>query len=140
MVRTRCYRDGVLTDSDFSLDDVSEHLKTCPRWCGWICAVEDLQLVADELGLHSLAVKNATNRRQPRKSNRSSGHDFLTVYAVHLDVKTGELVTGEIAAFSETQTTRTSNSASRSSARTYDKRDSVDAVLQQALKRSSDWR
>ena len=68
MVRTRCYRDGVLTDSDFSLDDVSEHLKDesamvrvdlcCPD-------LEDLQLVADELGLHSLAVENATSGRQP---------------------------------------------------------------------------
>jgi magnesium transporter len=102
MVRTRCCRDGVLTDSDFSLDDVSEHLndESAMVWVD-LCGpdLEDLQLVADELGLHSLAVENATSGRQPSKFNRSSGHGFPTVYAVHLDVKTGELVTGEIAAF-----------------------------------------
>ena len=26
MPRTRCYREGVLTDEDFPLDEVSEHL------------------------------------------------------------------------------------------------------------------
>ena len=102
MVRTRCYRDGVLTNSDFSLHDVSEHLndESAMVWVD-LCGpdLEELQLVADELGLHSLAVENATSGRQPPKFNRSSGHGFLTVYAVHLDVKTGELVTGEIAAF-----------------------------------------
>ena len=102
MVRTRCYCGGVLTDSDFSLDDVSEHLKDESAMvrvdlCG--PDLQDLQLVPDELGLHSLAVENATSGRQRPKFNRSSGHEFLTVYAVHLDVKTGELVTGEIAAF-----------------------------------------
>ena len=61
--------------------------------------LEDLQLVADELGLHTLAVEDATSGRQRPKFNRYTGHDFLTAYAVHLDVKTGELVTGEIAAF-----------------------------------------
>ena len=102
MARTRCYRDGVLTDNDFSLDDVSEHLKdeSAMVWVD-LCGpdLEDLQLVADELGLHTLAVENATSGRQRPKFNRYRGHDFLTVYAVHLDVRTGELVTGEVAAF-----------------------------------------
>ena len=102
MARTRCYRDGVLTDKNFSLDDVSEHLKdeSATVWVD-LCGpdLEDLQLVADELGLHTLAVEDATSGRQRPKFNRYTGHDFLTAYAVHLDVKTGELVTGEIAAF-----------------------------------------
>jgi magnesium transporter len=102
MARTRCYRDGVLTDNDFSLDDVSEHLKdeSAMVWVD-LCGpdLEDLQLVADELGLHTLAVEDATSGRQRPKFNRYRGHDFLTVYAVHLDVRTGELVTGEVAAF-----------------------------------------
>lgn len=102
MARTRCYRMGVLTDEDFSLDDVSEHL-THDSAVVWVdlCAPDlaDLQLVADELGLHTLAVEDATSGSQRPKFNRYDGHEFLTAYAVHLDVKSGELVTGEIAAF-----------------------------------------
>ncbi len=102
MVQTRCYRNGVLDDEGFCLDTVSEHL-------GDECAVVwidlfapeliELQLVADELGLHTLAVEDATSGRQRPKFSRYNGHDFLTAYAVQLNVATGELVTGEIAAF-----------------------------------------
>ncbi|MGZ4521467.1 MAG: magnesium transporter CorA family protein [Actinomycetes bacterium] len=102
MARTRCYRRGVLSDEGFSLDDVSEHLtdESAVVWVD-LCApdLEDLQLVADELGLHTLAVEDATTGRQRPKFDRYAGHDFLTAYAVHLDVASGELVTGEIAAF-----------------------------------------
>lgn len=102
MVRTRCYRNGVLTDDGFSLDAVSEHLEDSSALV-WVdlCAPDlaDLQLVADELGLHTLAVEDAASGRQRPKFTRYSGHDFLTAYAVHLDVKTGQLVTDEIAAF-----------------------------------------
>ena len=102
MVRTRCYRDGVLIDRDFSLADVSEHVDR-EHAVVWIdlCPphTEDLQLVADELGLHSLAVDAATSGRQRPKFDRFAGHDFMTAYAVRLDVESGELVTSEIAAF-----------------------------------------
>ena len=102
MARTRCYRNGVLTDEDFSLDNVSEHLEhdSAVVWVD-LCApdLEDLQLVADELGLHTLAVEDATSGRERPKFDRYTGHDFLTAYAVRLDVESGELVTGEIAAF-----------------------------------------
>jgi magnesium transporter len=100
--RTRCYCGGVLTDEDFPIGEVSEHLAE-PSAVVWVdlCArdLEDLQLVADELGLHKLAVEDATKGRQRPKFDRYAGHDFLSAYSVHLDVETGELVTGEIAAF-----------------------------------------
>lgn len=99
---TRCYRKGVLTDEGFSLGNVAEHLedKSAVVWVD-LCApdLEELQLVADELGLHTLAVEDAITSRQRPKFNRYAGHDYLTAYAVHLDPVTGELVTGEIAAF-----------------------------------------
>ena len=101
-VHTRCYRDGVLVAEDFSLDAVSEHL-TDPSSLVWVdlCAPNeaDLQMVADELGWHSLAVEDASSGRQRPKFTRYIGHDFLTAYAVQLDVETGLLVTSEIAAF-----------------------------------------
>lgn len=99
--RTRCYRDGVLTDEGFALEDVSEHLRAGAVVWVDLCPPDplDLQLVADELGLHSLAVADAMSERQRPKFSRYDGHDFLTVYAVQLDVRTGALVTSEIAAF-----------------------------------------
>jgi magnesium transporter len=102
MVHTRCYRDGVLTDENFALTNVSEHLEdeSAMVWVD-LCTPDlaELQLVADELGLHTLAVEDAATGRQRPKFNRYTGHDFLTAYAVRLDLETGELVTGEIAAF-----------------------------------------
>jgi magnesium transporter len=100
--RTRCYRDGALTGEDFPIDQLSEHLKD-PSARVWVdlCApdLEELQLVADELGLHVLAVEDAAQGRQRPKLDRYSGHDFLSAYSVRLDVESGQLVTGEIHAF-----------------------------------------
>jgi magnesium transporter len=102
MVQTRCYRNGVLDDENFSLGVVSEHLndQCAVVWID-LCAPDlaELQLVADELGLHTLAVEDAVSGRQRPKFTRYAGHDFLTAYAVQLDVETGVLLTGEIAAF-----------------------------------------
>jgi magnesium transporter len=102
MTRTRCYREGVLTDEDFPLDEVSEHLaeESAVVWVD-LCApdLDELQLVAEELGLHQLAVEDAAQGRQRPKLDRYSGHEFLTAYAVRLDVDSGQLVTSEIAAF-----------------------------------------
>jgi magnesium transporter len=102
MARTRCYREGVLVAEGFSLDEVSEHLgdESAMVWVDLLAPdTAELDLVSEELGLHSLAVEAATTGRQRPKFNRYVGHDFLTVYAVHLDVESGQLVTGEIAAF-----------------------------------------
>ena len=102
MPRTRCYREGVLTDEDFPLVDVSEHLEeeSSLVWVD-LCTPDsaELQLVADELGLHRLAVEDATAGRERPKFDRYSGHDFLTAYWVNLDVKSGELISAEIGAF-----------------------------------------
>jgi magnesium transporter len=102
VARTRCYRNGVLTDEGFPIDDVSEHLQeeSSMVWIDLLGAeLAELQVVADELGLHTLAVEDATSGRQRPKFNRYQGHDFLSAYAVHLDATSGELVMGEIAAF-----------------------------------------
>jgi magnesium transporter len=100
--RTRCYRGGVLTDEDFPISEVSEHLEDSAALV-WIdlCGpdLDELQQVADELGLHRLAVEDAAQGRQRPKFDRYAGHDFLSAYSVRLDVESGELVTGEIAAF-----------------------------------------
>ena len=102
MAVTRCYRRGALDDEGFSLHDVDEHLahEESLVWVDLLRpGAEELQIVADELGLHSLAVEDATTGRQRPKFDRYEHHEFLTVYAAHLDADSGELVTGEVAAF-----------------------------------------
>ena len=102
MPRTRCYRHGVLTDEDFPLEDVAEHLadESAVVWVDlFVPELAELQVVADELGLHRLAVEDAAQGRQRPKFDRYDGHDFLSAYSVRLDVETGQLVTDEIAAF-----------------------------------------
>jgi len=103
MARTRCYRGGVLTDEDFPVAEVAEHLDKDPTAVVWIdlCSpdAQELQLVADELGLHELAVEDAMTERQRPKLDRYAGHDFLTAYSVKLDLDSGELGSAEIAAF-----------------------------------------
>jgi magnesium transporter len=96
------YRHGRLEDEDFALDQISEHLQAedAVVWVD-MCAPDlaDLQLVADELGLHALAVEDAVSERQRPKLDHYTSHDFLSAYAVYLDVATGELHTKEIAVF-----------------------------------------
>ncbi|MCZ7630814.1 MAG: magnesium transporter CorA family protein [Microthrixaceae bacterium] len=58
-----------------------------------------MQTVADELGLHTLAVEAAETERQRPKFNRYQNHDFVGAYAVRLDPQTGELITAEAATF-----------------------------------------
>lgn len=102
MAETRCYREGVLIDQDFTLDNVDEHLAH-EQTVVWVdlCrpTLAELQVVADELGLHSLAVEDAVTGRQRPKFDRYEEHSFLTAYATRLDTNSGELVTSEIAAF-----------------------------------------
>ncbi len=106
MTTTRCYRNGLLVDENFSLAALDEHLADGESLV-WVdlCrpTLEELQTVADELGLHSLAVENATIERQRPKFNRFQHHEFLSAYAVRLDPENGELTTAEIAAFITTR-------------------------------------
>jgi magnesium transporter len=102
MGRTRCYRAGALSDENFGLADVSEHLDE-PDAIVWIdlCApdMEELRLVAGELGLHELAVEDAVQGRQRPKLDRYPDHSFLSTYAISFDPVTAELAMSELAAF-----------------------------------------
>jgi magnesium transporter len=102
MARTRMYRNGKLDAENFELADVSKKLKLKDALV-WVdlCAPDaaELQLVADELGIHKLAVEGALNEHQRPKVDRYASHSFLNAYSVILDDKIGELVTGEVAAF-----------------------------------------
>jgi magnesium transporter len=102
MFRTRAYRAGVLVAEDFPVEQVSDYLQD-PATTVWVdlCAPDrsDLAVVADELGLHALAVDDAVSSRQRPKLDRYETHEFLNVYAVRLDRGSGELALSELSAF-----------------------------------------
>ncbi|MDX8031656.1 magnesium transporter CorA family protein [Lentzea sp. BCCO 10_0856] len=85
MGRTRLYRNGELVDRDFPVSDVARHLED-PSAVVWfdLCAPSEAEigLLRDELGLHELAIEDATAERQRPKVDRYPTHLFLSVYAV----------------------------------------------------------
>jgi magnesium transporter len=58
-----------------------------------------LDHVAEELGLHALAIEDALEARQRPKLDRYADHQFLSMYGVALDRATGQLQLHELAAF-----------------------------------------
>jgi magnesium transporter len=100
--RTRLYQGGVMVLEDFPVEDISGHLQKSDAvvWVD-LCApdADDLSLVAEELGLHRLAVADATDMRQRPKLDHYATHEFLNMYGVDLDHTTGELRLSELSAF-----------------------------------------
>jgi magnesium transporter len=102
IARTRAYRAGELVAEDFPVANLSDHIAHHDTvvWVD-LCAPDtvDLKVVADELGLHELAVEDAVERAQRPKLDHYRTHDFLSMYAVWLNKETGQLETSELAAF-----------------------------------------
>ncbi len=102
MARTRLYCNGALTDENFPVADISDHLDD-PAALVWVDfaspSADDLALVAEELGLHDVAVDDAVARLERPKLDRYDTHLLLTAYGVRVDPATGELTASEIAAF-----------------------------------------
>jgi magnesium transporter len=100
--RTRLYRAGRLEKENFPVDQVSDHLRE-PDSVVWVDlltpAPDDLSRVAEELGLHHLAVADAMDTRERPKLDRYSTHDFLNVYSVRLDRNSGAMRLSELSAF-----------------------------------------
>ncbi|WP_285702685.1 magnesium transporter CorA family protein [Microtetraspora sp. NBRC 16547] len=102
MARTRLYRNGVLEEEDFPVEEVSDHMGD-PSAVVWfdMCAPteEDLAQISEELGLHELAVEDALTHRQRPKLDVYDSHMFLSVYAGAFDQEAGRLDVAEASAF-----------------------------------------
>ncbi|HVV25199.1 MAG TPA: magnesium transporter CorA family protein [Pseudonocardiaceae bacterium] len=102
IARTRAYRAGELVAEDFAVAQLSDHLAD-EQTIVWVdlCApdLSDLKVVAEELGLHELAVEDAVEHHQRPKLDHYRTHDFLSMYAVWLNKETAELESSELAAF-----------------------------------------
>src|SRR5207342_940136 len=102
MARTRVYCKGILEAEDFPVADISEHLER-PDTVVWVdlCgpSLEQLHELADELGLHELAVEDALGPHQRPKVDHYDTHLFFSCHAVSGDRKAGNLQVAEIDAF-----------------------------------------
>lgn len=102
LAHTRAYLDGKLLAEDFPVSEVSDYLAR-DGVLVWVdlCAPQAAELheLADELGLHELAVEDALSAHQRPKLDFYDTHLFLSCHAMHLDGERGELVEVEINAF-----------------------------------------
>ena len=102
-IRTRAYTSGKLSDQDFPLDLVSEHLED-EHTIVWVDferpTTADLATLSDELGIHELAVEDAleTNQQRP-KVDFYSEQIFMSARVVRVDADSGELDENEVDAF-----------------------------------------
>jgi magnesium transporter len=102
MVTTRLYRAGKLIKEDFPVAEISDHIaeKDCTVWADFVSPTpQDLENIAEELGLHRLAVEDAVHDYQRPKLDRYDTHLFLAAYSVELDIETGELTSTAVKAF-----------------------------------------
>ena len=102
MAQTRCYRNGKLTDENFDLDQVSEHLAV-EGSVVWIDLTapnrDELELLAAEMKLHVLAVEDALEVSQRPKLDQYADHLFLSAYYAAFDADSAQVTVREIAAF-----------------------------------------
>ncbi len=101
MSRTRVWRRGVLADEDFPIEKVSDYLEQddCVVWAD-LCVPDrdDLDEVAEELGLDPLAVEDALEHHERPKIERYPTHKFLTTYGLSFAAD-GTLQLAKVSAF-----------------------------------------
>jgi magnesium transporter len=102
MIRTRCYRNGVVAEEGFDPERTSEFLEESDTVV-WMDITEptedDFTLIAEEFALNPLAVEDALHERQRPKLDHYDDHVFISLYDVDLDRQSGELSTSELAVF-----------------------------------------
>jgi magnesium transporter len=100
--RTRLYENGRLAAEGFPVSRISDHLADGIGTI-WLDlrdpSHEDLLVLQDEFGLHSVAIEDAVADRERPKVDRYDTHLFITCYSARLDKATGELATSELAMF-----------------------------------------
>ncbi len=85
--RSRAYRGGELVAENFPLADLSDWLEhgDATVWFDLPDPTpQEVEELADELGLHALAVEDVLKGRQRPKVDRYDGHQLLNAYAVRV--------------------------------------------------------
>ncbi len=99
---TRAWRKGVLDGEDFPLSEVSDQLQDpdCLVWVDFCNPSKELLYrLAEELGLHELAVEDALGPHQRPKLDQYETHSFLSCQAVRVEQDDANLAETEIDAF-----------------------------------------
>jgi magnesium transporter len=99
---TRAWRKGELIGNDFPLTDVSHHLseEDTVVWVDFCNPSKELLYeLAEELGLHELAVDDALGPHQRPKLDKYATHSFLSCHAVRIEPDEATLAQTEIDAF-----------------------------------------
>jgi magnesium transporter len=101
-VIVRAYGEGDKTVEGTTLDEVSDLLGITGATL-WVDlqdpTPDDMNVLADELGLHHLAVEDALERHQRDKYVHYDDHLFLVCHAVDIDAERAELHTEELDVF-----------------------------------------
>jgi magnesium transporter len=102
VIRTRVYHQGTCSAEDFDPERISDYLEE-DGTVVWMDVCEpsekEFALIAEEFALNPLAVEDALHERQRPKLDHYDDHVFISLYDVHLDHDSGELVSGELAIF-----------------------------------------
>ena len=92
--RILAFLSRALEAEGFPVANVSDHLER-PDTVVWVdlCgpSLDQLHELADELGLHELAVEDALGPHQRPKIDRYATHAFLSCHTVRVNVENGEL-------------------------------------------------
>jgi magnesium transporter len=102
IVHTGAFAGGRVSAQDFPLSQVSAHLgdEATIVWADLVGPdAEDLRGLAEQLGLHELAVEDALEPHQRPKIDRYPSHLFLSCHAVAVGDDGTRLVRSEIDAF-----------------------------------------
>jgi magnesium transporter len=101
LARTRVWRKGVLEKEDFPIADVSDYLEQEDTLVWADLSVpdrDDLQQVADELGLDPLAVEDSVEHNERPKVDHYPSHLFVTTYGMTMATE-GDLRMSRVSAF-----------------------------------------
>lgn len=101
MAMSRQYRDGALVDKNFPLDQIDEHFKGHSAvWYDLVKPTEDdYRILADELGLHQLAIEDSIKGGQRAKIDHYDSHLFVNLYQANFVGDTADLSLAELAIF-----------------------------------------
>ena len=101
MTMSRQYRDGALVSQGFPLDQIDEHFTgKSAVWYDLLRPTQaDYKILADELGLHELAIEDSIKGGQRAKIDHYDSHLFINMYQANFPNDTAELDLAELAIF-----------------------------------------
>ncbi len=101
MSMSRHYHDGELVEKNFPIDKIDEHFGS--KDAVWYDLVrptqEDFKILAEELGLHELAIEDSIKGGQRAKLDHYDSHLFINLYQARFPNDTPEVDLAELAIF-----------------------------------------